>query len=399
MDGASAVRGPAFSARQWELQHAAWLESAADPLSARTGLQLEMTRAVIASFARQVDSPELALAVAEELQASLGNCDDLVFDEAPASLAYLLWHQVDRYHRTFEALDLLFEKGALPLAKPSRPLRMLEVGSGPAPAGYAVVDYYAALATWSSQQAVSEGPSAFAVVHTLDRGDYWDRIIHQLSEHLVWRPERSSVGRFFQRTYEDLAGFDVRHLHNQAQTAARRAREDPDSDAMIDWFDEPAVDQPVGWANIPPSAYDLIVVSNFLTNRQILEGLADELQRLARSLVPGGVLLTMSGTSPAYRQLWSTFSSFPSVQQLTRVVDTEVIAHDGRYLEAARATRAGHVACLRHLEFLAPSVLEGRIPPYASEWLVDPAAELKYPKFAVRAYRNGLWPSTSRTER
>jgi hypothetical protein len=52
-----------------------------------------------------------------------------------------------------------------------------------------------------------------------------------------------------------------------------------------------------------PSAYDLIVICNFLTNTSFTTEFKAEIRELSRSLTPGGILLVLVGTGGLYPQV------------------------------------------------------------------------------------------------
>lgn len=112
----------------------------------------------------------------------------------------------------------------------------------------------------------------------------------------------------------------------------------------------------------PPSAYDIIIVANFVTNDDMFQALRADLHSLARSLVPGGVLLTLSACGSKYQRLWDQFAELANEARLDHEVDQVLQAHDDPavHTQVAGAT----ISALRHLNSLAPDALGAApIPP------------------------------------
>ncbi len=362
-----------LTARRWELSHAKqWLAQRRRQDSLSSHFAADFREAVARFFARSVYDEGRARRVIAQLGPTLSSCDELAFDHLSQALAYLVWHEVDRYHRVIQALDLLFERGVLPLAKPGRELRVLEVGSGPAPASYAAADYFAALGAWTHAQPGSFASSASVKAHTLDRAPAWTSLIHGLSEELLmvsravpgcaYRPPASW---FFDVTYKDLQGFNPLQMHSQSRDTTRRSivnlRYDDDdvfwpSVRMgLDVFDDGEVER-ADVREAPYSAYDLIILANFVTNEDMLQALESDLQTLARSLVPGGVLLTMSACGGKYQGLSTRLSALAEDCRLDHEVNEVLQAHQDPAIHAqvAHATiealliRAARSCCEGH---------------------------------------------------
>jgi hypothetical protein len=368
-------------------------------------LQEQFVEAVPRYFRWAIDTPELAEQVIERLVPTRKTCDALTFHREPEALAYLLWHEVDRYHRTMRALDRVFELGWLPLAKADRRLSLLEVGSGPAPAGFATVDYYASLAAWARTADPPYPISGHVLVHALDRGEYWPRLIHHLAETLPSTAERASIPRFFGVAYTDLSGFDPRRTHHVTKAriiadweAAR------DAEGMEYWpleldGGDPAVIERLAAESAPPSAYDLIIASNFLTTPDMLRALKDDLEILARSLVPGGVLLALSGATRMYKQMWADFANLPSVKRLDHVIQGDLMeTHPDPRLRTR--TQGATLDALRYLNEMVPNALEGHIEDHYARRLhgldVEPFDQ---PPFIMHAFKRGRRAMSSKEVR
>ncbi|PKH40725.1 hypothetical protein SAMN05192575_105180 [Nocardioides alpinus] len=414
----SELGGRRITARQWELQAAdEWFAYRRDMNSDSARFASDFCEAVTLLIVRAVgENVGAAKRVLAQLGLTLSRCDELDFEEFDQTLAYALWHEVDRYHRVTQALDMLFERGVLPIAKPARRFRMLEVGSGPAPAGYATVDYFAALGAWTQQQMTGFHSSGSVEVHTLDRGPAWGQMIHRLSEELLLVARSGAArpfvrtDRFFDVTYNDLRGFNPRELHNQTRDRHLGRLLEPrwaeDDDGLVDfdtWFavSDRQIAETLAAKAAPPSAYDLIVVANFITNEEMLQMLKPDVEVLARSLVPGGVLLILSAPGAKYTPIWEQIRDLAQRARLEHVVDEVVGAHrePATHTQVASAT----INALRHLDRLVPNAWDTAELPDAvlaevvSALSVPASAPIEeaaarfgpYPHFQVHAFKRG----------
>lgn len=110
---------------------------------------------------------------------TLASCDSLTFESPAECLAYVCWHLGDRYGRVQHALDQLAAAGHLPVRR--RPVTLLE-GAGPAPASYAIADYYASFVHWCQETDQAIRPALVGLPARLDRGPAWGHVVHRLSE-------------------------------------------------------------------------------------------------------------------------------------------------------------------------------------------------------------------------
>jgi SAM-dependent methyltransferase len=237
-------------------------------------------------------------------------CDDLWFLDNDEAAAYTVQHLTDRYGRVTQVLERLFDAGHLPLRL--RKLSVLEVGAGPAPGLYATRDFYADLAQWAEATGQQTEFLPVTHMHALDRGEAWGRLLHHLSERLIsLRSEiPSSPGALpFRVEYDNLVGFSticehVRALDHMAAVISAdfdRADESIAPSTARRFAEEDGVDR--------PSAYDLVLMCNFLTTKDSVKDFRADLRQLASSLTPGGVLIVIGappgGEKSKYAQIWS----------------------------------------------------------------------------------------------
>ena len=92
----------------------------------------------------RVRTKDDALQVWAAMPAVMADCDKSeTFGKAEAVSAYSWLHLLDRYVRTWLALERLVEHCLLPMGKEG--VRALDVGTGPGPSAFATHDFYAAM--------------------------------------------------------------------------------------------------------------------------------------------------------------------------------------------------------------------------------------------------------------
>jgi hypothetical protein len=258
----------------------------------------------ISSVAREhLGDHILADAAVRQFPDVLRFCDSLDFDSAAQTVAYMIWHLADRYGRVTQVLDRIFELGHLPIKL--RGVTVLEVGAGPAPALYAIRDYYDDLRAWIAAAELGVEVAPAAVLASIDRGAAWSSLLHQLSETLLslyW--PRAETTLPFGISYGDLTGYSARDLH--VSTIERNARIiETEFDRSGEYISMKEARQfAFEDGAYPPSAYDMIVMCNFLTNTKITQQFEAEIYKLARSLTPGGLLIVLGGQGGEYPAIY-----------------------------------------------------------------------------------------------
>jgi hypothetical protein len=394
------------SARQWERT------VATDFLTwrhAETGRGRTRLASVCAAVGATLDSwladgRVAADAVARRLPAVLADCDRLDFADASEAMAYLVLHLADRYGRATQALELLLAEGWLPIRR--KRMAVLDVGGGPAPGLYAALDVYDDLTAWAASTAQPASPMRVTQAHVLDRGSAWDQLLHYFSESLL-AVRRTPPGELparlpFRRYHADLCGFSVLAAHH-----AEPARIQQAISHEYDLDDEP-ISSGTAWRlayqerTDAPSAYDLIILCNFLTNATMTEGLRAELTGLARSLTSGGVLLVLGAVGGAYQAIYATVNELATTAGLRALPDVsrQLEANPDPALRDLIATQLrGAVSDLG--SNASPEVwatvdrtLRQHVPD-----VVDHDLPFTMPRFQVLGFRCVTWPRRWRRDR
>jgi len=351
------------------------------------------------------DGRVAADAVARRLPAVLADCDRLPFADTSEAMAYLVLHLADRYGRATQALELLLAKGWLPIRR--KRMAVLDVGGGPAPGLYAAVDVYDDLATWATSTGQSASLVRVTHAHVLDRGPAWDQVLHYFSEYLLTArqtpPDELPARLPFRRYHTELRGFSVLAAHH-----AERARIQQTISREYDLDDEP-ISSKTAWQlayqerTDAPSAYDLIILHNFLTNATMTEDLRAELTGLARSLTSGGLLLVLGAPGGAYPAIYAAVNELATTAGLRPLPDAsrQLEANPDPALRSRIATQL-RTAVSDLGSAASPEVwakvdrtLRQRVPD-----VVDHDRPFTMPRFQILAFRRVTtpWPNRQRRD-
>jgi hypothetical protein len=213
-------------------------------------------------------------------------------------------------------------------------------------------------------------------------------LLHGLSEQLIADRHATPTGGqlAFGRSLREFTGLNIGAIHHDsiASLAASIEAEfdragEPISEAAARRF---AYEQGTN----RPSAYDLIFVPYFLTQKDAPQTFRAELRGLMRSLTPGGVLVVLSGTGGQYVEIGSALETLAHAAGLTAVSPPETMEANAdqvrRQIVAAQVREtvtAIRTACSE--EELEPF---RRLPPD----LVDASVAFTLPKFRVLAFVN-----------
>jgi hypothetical protein len=374
-----------FSAKQWQLHHAedrvTWIESSRTSRIKRMSRLAEGVRRLTIHW---VASPEQAERVMLELPRTLNRCNELTFSSESETLAYTIWHLVDRYARILQVLDELVRRGHLPLRKTR--LSALEIGAGPSPALHAVRDFYCDFIEWACQLDTELKLTSATHLLSLDRGAAWSHLVHGVSEELLLLGD--DIGpHLFGINYTDFESFSVKAEHREAIAhLARWIIADAD---RWDEYVEPsqAQSQAIASHEYPPGGIDLIVLCNFLTETEMTRTFSDELAGLADSLTPGGILMVLGSQDASYDAIFNDLSSIITrsgkVRALFRL--DRVVAHPDPRVHEVVSNQI--VACLLHCKLKAPDVFSAICGSLPRDVRGLGEMPIKFPEFRAAVFK------------
>lgn len=401
------------TARRWELAAGPGI---VDGIRS-SGAALRMLSDVCAAVGQTVKfAISMGMARPREILANyplvLDRCDSLTFDERSQALAYLILHLPDRYCRVFQVLEVLLVRGMLPLGRNGADFAAVDIGAGPGPGIFAVRNFYAALShvTTQTQGTPVATLGATAIVEP-SRG--MSSAMHHFAEQLIQteqgpHPHQSATETLhvphpyaielaasatpFAASYEDFENLDLQGEHNRARHQLAHRLED-ELDISLQYARQLAYEEPIG----VPGGYAIALMTNFLTTTDAVLKFSDAVRRLMNgALVPGGIVLVLGGIGQQYPQIYEqldciatnsglhVMSGFDEpLQAGNRPEELEKLQTLTRQTWVELATRAGNavVDVMHQLHTLKAGDIFDESLPY------------RLPRFRVRAYRRGRWPT------
>ena len=263
-----------------------------------------LAKALSSLLRESVGTAKKAHEVWEAVPAVLGQCNEQATYEKPGAVyAYAWLYLLERYVRTWLALERLVQKNCLPMGKNG--VRALDVGTGPGPASFAIHDFYAAMVEFSE---VTGRPKWRQPPHLtcveLDRGTNHFR--HQLAEMLFQQAGRESEGVLSMTSALD----DFKELEPTRERKqyfeVLRSEEDEYFDDVAGRWDSDRVYLADETHDMAQSLhrYRLVTFSNFLTTSGIVKSFRRNLFEVLHDAAPGSVLLVLGGKSSQYHEIY-----------------------------------------------------------------------------------------------
>ena len=288
--------------------------------------------------------------------------------------AYAFSHFLMRYSRTWAVLKHLTAEACLPLG--DQGVRVLDIGTGPAPVLYAIEDFYNALNDFAQESNVQELRIPPPQLDCIENSQIMTRFIHHFSEY---------CGRHgpFGATIDSLESLDFPSARNDYFERNRYEQ----------FFDEEFDNT---WlASIESNSifrYRLIVFSNFFTLASTVKKFKKELQVLFSDMNPGSTVVILGSRGKKYRKIYRKLSKLAHNAYLRH--DQWNADHLGNHISRHTLNRIRRVqnAVYLHLESLAsypPLPQFDELPDYTN---LDSPNRIQR-NFAVQVFRRGKWPS------
>ncbi len=293
-----------------------------------------------------------------------------------AASAYSWLHFLDRYVRTWLALQNLVEQCFLPMGREG--VRVLDVGTGPGPSSFATHDFYAAMVqyaeacgseVWRQQARLSCVESAGAMNH----------FRHHLAEILSERGSPKSVLDMCGHL-PDLGAIHPARERRELNDRLRKTYEDSYDEYSGQW-DSASLYTPEEANYIANTLhrYRLFTFSNFFTTPSILNHLRANLIDILTDAHPGSVLLVISYD---YQNIYKKVAALAEDAGFSHQVEhLEVSSSDTAMDEAVYSKGARFY---RHLKYIA-----GDLPvdnPHARKGDPDTKKEMKIKKKVKRHF-------------
>lgn len=303
-----------------------------------------------------------------------------MFERSFAVEAYAYVHFLERYRRMWTALKYLTDVAALPLA--INGVRTLDVGAGPAPALYAIDDYYSALKDFAAACEIEPLMVPLPVLNTIERSQGMNSFVHRFSEFCG---RRGPFGTLF----NDFVGLDLQ----AARAAYQRQNEseefwDPETNQYEDIYD------PVSAAAEADCLFGFrfVLFSNFLTLDGEVDVFRAELDALFRDMRPGGVVIVLGATGDPYQVVYTQLGQLARAAGLREPVrPADAIPSGDVGDSASRRIKAAQHQVYQCLERAVGGAALCRDKAWPDYWNPEPSSKAR-PKFGLRVFRRGRWP-------
>lgn len=323
--------------REVQRRHRAPLLRYFDERRCRTTGAADLAAKLTSFLITSIQTPQHAAAFWRAVPAVLDRCDDLDtyrLDMAPEAYAWV--HLLDRYVRTWRALEAMLQSLCLPLA--SRGVNVLDVGTGPGPSTSAIADFYSAVTEYArltGDPHLQQPTSITAVEMTWENNAFRSRF----REATLATSTESFV-------LDDARSIDPRQM---------RARVRENLLDECEYNPETGTHEPVVWpetADLESQGlyrYRLITLSNFLTNPEILDSVRASLSAIFSDLQPGSVVLNIGGVGKQYPRIYERLDQVAFDSGLQRKIEGVRVASTAEdtsiIVESARRV-AQHVSDL-----------------------------------------------------
>jgi len=229
------------------------------------------------------------------------SCNEEIYDRPLAAEAYAYVHLPSRYCSWWSVFTELLISGVMPMRDSG--LRALDVGAGPGPASYALIDFSEAV----GRAVIGLGDhDRFRRLQTprpdvvmVESSPAMSRLVHLLSES-------RGLGGPFGAQFDDF--FSLRLARTREMNSW--IRRELESKIMDEWdvgvtgAEWILREDYTGWDQ--PDRYQLCLISNFLTLPRVLEQASEALRGVKRTLPAGGTIVVMgaAGQSGPYAAIY-----------------------------------------------------------------------------------------------
>ena len=267
----------------------------------------EVSEALYEILSDKVASEKSARMVWDAVPAVLAKCNDQKTYELPgAPLAYAWLHLLDRYVRSWVALNFLLEKCLLPMA--SKGINALDIGTGPGPSGFAISDFYNSLSDYFESIGKPEYGQPIKV-NCVEYDQSTNYLRHNLAELLYakYRPgsNRESSVLSLCNAIQDFG--DLKPVEERKKTRSTLQSEEYELfdviHSRVDY--EPVYSaQEINHHVQSIHRYKFIVFSNFLTTTGTVQKFKSNIIELLNDANAGTVLLVIGGIGKVYPEIY-----------------------------------------------------------------------------------------------
>jgi hypothetical protein len=224
--------------------------------------------------------------IAERFESVLKDCDTITYDEEGDAEAYIILHFLDRYHRFQMIYMKLIEMKVFPI---SEIVKALDVGTGPAPALFALSDIYTLITEYARHEGIKDLSVLKLKTDYVEQSYSFRDWLHHFTEYTYSYKEKlgySYAVPFHHGTFFDFKDIE---LDKQFDTVT--------INGLTTYYPKKRIER---------HRYNLTIFSNFLTTEQTVENFSKELNTIGRYLKNRGIILVVGATSksPKYQNVY-----------------------------------------------------------------------------------------------
>ena len=263
-----------------------------------------LSRALHSLLNENIRTAEDAFDVWSAAPAVLACCNKQSTYEKPgAALAYAWQHLLDRYVRSWQALEILVEQSCLPMGRYG--VNALDVGTGPGSSALAIIDFYTAMIEYSKWK---ESPKWHQTIKVtcVELDQSTNSLRHHLAE-LIHQQSQQTAGSVFQ------IGGGLTDFGKIKPTQERKKTYQGLLNAEETYFDEVAGQWTSDQLHLPDEAhymaqslhrYRLFAFSNFFTTVEVVDSFDKTLKEILRDADPGSAVLVIGGKGKPYPDVY-----------------------------------------------------------------------------------------------
>ena len=228
-----------------------WQEEERFQIQAFNKISLDLETYLLSHVLISKDACEI---FASNLPLVIEECNECIYDNTLMPDSYAFVHLQERYRRFWGVLKELTAAKVLPMKKNG--INALDIGTGPAPALYAISDYYEALHKYAGIINCPEIDIQEPCLESVESSREVPRLLHMFSEIGLRRRGPFHV------TFNNFKGLDLAsHRSHQKERRIREIANEDDSDEYYAqwWINE----YEPWWDGV--FRYNLCVLSYFLT--------------------------------------------------------------------------------------------------------------------------------------
>ena len=286
--------------------------------------------------------------------AVLSRCNEQSTYEMPKAPETYAWlHLLDRYVRTWLALELLVKKSCIAMGENG--VHALDIGTGPGPSGFAVHDFYTAMVEFSEpyNNLKWRQPPHIACVELDPRTN---SLRHHLAE-TVFMQSRSEDYRGVLAMCSALRNFAEIFPKQERKKRFQYLLNEEDSyydELTNDWVSDPSFSsEEANYMAQQLHRYRLFIFSNFLTDVGTVKSFKPNLVEILQDANPGSVLLILGGSGEPYPDIYRFVDQLAKPAGFELKVKGEEVSASVSEV-ADRAYEEGQWFYKKHLKDLIP---------------------------------------------